>query len=203
MFDSHQIHELLLQHGYLLIFAFIFFSNMGLPVPDESTVLVAGTLAGKGILNYPTVFVVCVTAAILGDNTGYWIGRRGGRKLILRYGKYLRIHEGRIVKFERYFEKHGRKTVFFGRFVAGLRLLAGPLSGAACMPFGRFFICNALGAVVWVFIISQLGFRFGSAIGEQMSRNFRLFIVLGVALIVIYFLYRKWNNRRETARGLH
>jgi membrane protein DedA with SNARE-associated domain len=149
------------QIGYGALFGLIVAESAGLPVPGETALLAAGLLAGSGHLALPVVVVVGAAAAIIGDNLGYLLGRRGGRALLTR-GRVLKEHRHRaVVKGERFFARHGAKTVFFGRWVVGVRVVAAVLAGASAMPWRRFLVYNALGAVSWAVTVAGAAAVFG------------------------------------------
>lgn len=192
--DLATLKQLIKDYGYYLIFTLVMLGNMGVPVPEESPVIMAGFAAHEGILDYKWAVAVCIFSAILGDNIGYMIGRKGGRALILRYGQYVGINEEKLKKFEGFFERYGAKTVFIARFVAGLRWVAGPLSGAAHMPLGRFMIYNASGAVVWVLIMTQLGYHFGHRLPwllKMIGRTNGVVVVIALIIFVLYYRHKK------------
>ncbi|MBL8149152.1 MAG: DedA family protein [Blastocatellia bacterium] len=199
--NTEVVEALIAKYGYYLIFALVMVGNMGVPVPEETTVIASGFAVQRGLLDYETVVAVCIFSAVVGDNIGYMIGKKGGRALILKYGKYIRVDDVRLRKFEGFFEKYGDKTVFFARFIAGLRFLAGPLSGAARMQFRRFFMFNALGAIVWVFVMTQLGYHFGNQLPRLLAiigkANATIVIVVALVVGLIYYL-RKRQQRQQT-----
>jgi membrane protein DedA with SNARE-associated domain len=106
-------------------------------------------LAATGHLSLSLVIGAAALGAVIGDSVGYLVGRKGGRRFLERYGTYAGITPEKLAKAEGYFIRHGGKTVFFGRFVAVLRILAGPLAGASNMPYRRFLMPNAAEAVAW------------------------------------------------------
>ncbi len=204
IFISSKVHEkltlefiifLVKRYGYYLIFALVMLGNIGVPVPEESPVIVAGFASQQGLLDYKIAVLVCIFSAIFGDNIGYLIGRKGGRKLILRYGRYVHINEEKLKKFEGFFIRYGDKTVFFARFIAGLRWLAGPLSGAAQMRFSRFLTFNAMGAVVWVLFMTQLGYHFGAHLPRLLSLLGKANIAIATAallvIIAVYYIRKR------------
>ncbi|MBK7996243.1 MAG: DedA family protein [Blastocatellia bacterium] len=187
------IAGLIKKYGYYTIFALVMLGNMGVPVPEESPVILAGYASHEKWLNYEVAVIVCIVSAILGDNIGYMIGRRGGRPLILRYGRYVGLTEAKLNNLEGFFERYGDKTVFVARFIAGLRWAAGPLSGAARMPVGRFMFYNATGAVVWVFIMTQLGYHLASNLPYvlKLVGQAKIFIIGGAIIAFIAYRYHK------------
>jgi membrane protein DedA with SNARE-associated domain len=124
--------------GYLAIFAVIVLGNIGVPVPEEAVLAVAGLLVWKKELWLTAVLIIGILSAVLGDNFGYWAGRTYGRARIERYGQKLFITSERLDAMQRFVNRYGQVAVFLARFIPGIRFMAGPLSGIAGMPFGRF-----------------------------------------------------------------
>ena len=142
------------------------------------------------------MIVVASAGAIVGDNIGYTLGRYGGRKLINRWG-FVRRHAERVLPpSERFFERHGPKTVFFGRFIAILRVTAAWLAGLSHMTWWRFFAWNAAGGIIWATGVALLAYWAGQAVADAVSR-YGLYAVL--ALIVLgalaYVALRVWRKR--------
>jgi undecaprenyl-diphosphatase len=151
------------QLGYGALFAFVFAESAGAPVPGETALLAAGLLARTGHLALPLVIGVAAGAAILGDNLGYWIGRRGGRSILLRDG-FLADHRRRAVtKADTFFARHGGKTVLIGRWVPGVRVVGAVLAGASAMPWRRFLVFNALGGLSWAASVAGIAALLGAA----------------------------------------
>jgi membrane protein DedA with SNARE-associated domain len=136
---------------YLVVGGVIGIESLGVPMPGEIVLISAALLAANGVTNVWWVAVAASTGAIIGDSIGYAIGRRGGRALLERCGRRFPRHFGpaHLAKAERIFARWGVWAVFFGRFVALLRILAGPLAGALKVPYGRFLVANATGGIVW------------------------------------------------------
>src|SRR6185312_15411573 len=105
--NQESIIELVRAHGYVMIFGLTVIGSLGIPMPEETIVLVAGFCAREGVLSYPIVLLVCIVSAILGDNLGYWVGRTGGQKLLHRYGKFVGITEPKIQRFHAFFVRFG------------------------------------------------------------------------------------------------
>src|SRR4051812_32775118 len=137
------------QLGYPALFGLIFAESAGIPLPGETALLTAGVLAGAGHLALPVVVAVAVAAAVTGDTLGYWLGRRGGRAVLLRRGPFKRLRAEALEHGERFFAEHGPKTVLIGRFVPGVRVVAAVTAGASAMPWPRFAVYNVAGAFVW------------------------------------------------------
>ncbi len=149
-------HELLVwmapyvgRWGYLIVGVAVVLGNLGAPVPEETILLVGGYFAARGLLDLRVLIPTAILSATGGDSLGYWLGRWGGRRLLLKFGAAVGITLQRLHRAERYFDRYGAWTIFLARFVAGLRFMAGPLAGACRMPFTRFLPYNLAGAVVY------------------------------------------------------
>jgi len=191
---------ILVSYGYLAVFGFLFVESFGAPVPGQTMLMAAGVFAGAGKLNVVGVAVLGFIAAVAGDNVGYLIGHFGGRRLVLRYGRYVFVTEKRLNKAEDFFRRNGGKIVGVARFVDGLRQLNGVVAGIVEMPWRRFLAFNALGAVVWVAVWTSVGYFAGGHLGA-IYRGFHRYqlIALVVAAVVIVALLARWFWRRRTA----
>ena len=141
--------DLFARYGYAVVFVGVLLENAGLPVPGETVLLAGAALAHFGQLSLGWVIVTAIAGAILGDNIGFLIGRRGGRGLAERHGWRIGLTPERLREFDRFFARHGPKTVFIARFVTGLRVVGAVLAGGSGLPWPPFLIFNAAGAVVW------------------------------------------------------
>ena len=189
----------LLNHwGYLAVAFLLFVEDFGVPAPGETILLAASVYAGAGRLNIVAVGVIAFAAAVLGDNTGYAIGRFGGRTLVLRYGRYVRLTEERLDKAEGFFTRRGGAIVTVARFIEGLRQANGIVAGTTGMPWRKFLFFNALGAALWVGTWTCVGYLAGDHIDtiyRQISR-YSLYLLVVAALIIVLLLVRHWRRRR-------
>jgi undecaprenyl-diphosphatase len=170
--------------GYVIVGLATFLENSigaGVIVPGETLVIVGGFYARIGELWLPGVMLVAIVGAVLGDNLGYWIGRRYGRGFLERHGRKLFITPERLVLAERYYERHGGKTVFFGRFIPVVRSVGFILAGVAHMEWKRFFVYDVAGAVIWAVGHSLLGY----GLGASYERWERYATPFGLGLLVI------------------
>jgi membrane protein DedA with SNARE-associated domain len=196
------VTNLLLSHGLFLLFVLIAMESAGVPLPGETALIAAAILAERGHYSIVWVIVVAAAAAIIGDNIGYWIGRAGGRKLLERWGPIRRYAEKALPPGERFFEKHGGKTVFIGRFVAVLRVTAAWLAGITHMSWWRFIVWNAAGGIVWATGVGLLAFYFGKAAADALSRyGFGGAAVVIVFVGLVFFGMRWWHKRMEHDAG--
>ena len=186
-------------HGLPLLFVVIMLESFGLPLPGETALIAFGVLASQGNYSIVWVIVLAAAAAIIGDNLGYWLlGRLGGRALFHRW-KWLERYSDRVLpRAERIMARHGGKTVFFGRFVAVLRVTAAAVAGLAHMPWGRFLFWNASGGVVWATGVGLAAFYGGKALGDAIQRyGLYAAVVLAVLLVVGLFVLRLVERRVE------
>jgi membrane-associated protein len=194
------VTDLLIAHGLFLLFGLIAVESAGIPLPGETALIAAAILAERGHYSIVWVVVVAASAAIVGDNIGYGLGRFGGRKLLERWGPLRRYAEKALPPGERFFLKHGGKTVFLGRFVAVLRITSAWLAGITHMPWWRFILWNAAGGIVWAFGVSLLAYYFGKAAADALARyGFGGAAVLIVVVGLVFFGMRRWNRRVEQA----
>jgi undecaprenyl-diphosphatase len=180
--------------AYIGVFALVATESTGIPVPGETALIAAGVLASHGQVRIEIVIALAAVAAILGDNLGYVIGRTGGRRLLERPGP-LEHHRRRIIEEgEPFFQRHGAKAVFLGRWVAGLRIAAAWLAGINRMPWRRFLFWNALGGIAWATSVGLLAYY----LGPPAEKIFRTIGIAGVALAVAAVLaFVLWRRLRR------
>jgi membrane protein DedA with SNARE-associated domain len=185
--------------GYPLLFVLVMSESSGVPVPGETALITAAVLASQGKLQIELVIGLAAGAAIVGDNLGYLIGRKGGRWLLERPG-FLHRQRLRVIEVgEPFFEAHGPKAVFFGRFVLGLRVWASWLAGATRMPWHSFLLWNALGGICWATAIGLIAYFLGHSAGSAIE-TFGIYGLAAVLLaIVSAFLMHRRHSRRVKA----
>ena len=158
------IAHLVQSYGYYAVFALIALESLGIPLPGESALIAAALYAGTTHhLNIAALAAAAAAAAVIGDNAGYWIGKTGGRRLAERYGHYVRLNRARLKAGRYLFARHGVKVVFFGRFVAVLRIYVAFLAGLSTMRWSRFLLANAAGGVLWSGIYAFGAYALGNA----------------------------------------
>ena len=150
--------DLFTRYGYTVVFVGVLLENAGLPVPGETVLLGGGAMAQFGRLSLTRVMATAMVAAVIGDNIGFLIGRKGGRGLAERHGWKLGLTAARLTQFDRFFRRYGAQTVFIARFVTGLRVFCAVLAGASGLPWPTFLLYNVLGAVVWSIAIAFAGY---------------------------------------------
>ncbi len=183
--------------GYPGIAAIVGLESAGIPLPGETTLLAASYLAATGHFSLPLVIGSAALGAVVGDSLGYAIGRKGGRRFLERRGKWLGMTPEKLARADHYFARHGAKTVFFGRFVALLRILAGPLAGASKMPYRRFLAANVAGAVTWATTMGTLAYFFGKPVAAVLSSMGLWALAAIVIFLVARFVFKRWQRTRE------
>ena len=185
--------------GYPLLFLVVMAETAGLPVPGETGLITAGILASSDKLKIELVIVIAATAAIVGDNIGYLIGRKGGRWVLERPGAFARQRREVLVMGEPFFDRHGPKAVFFGRFVLGLRVWASWLAGATRMPWRSFVVWNALGGICWATAIGLIAYFLGRS-ADNAIKAFGLYGLAAalLALISFFVLHRRARRRARS-----
>jgi membrane protein DedA with SNARE-associated domain len=183
--------------GYLFLFLLVVAESGGAPVPGETALIAAAVLASQGGLEIELVIPIAAMGAIVGDNIGYQIGRRGGRWLLQRPGPFHRQRLRVLSSGEPFFERHGPKAVFFGRFLLGLRVWASWLAGATHMRWRSFVFWNACGGICWATAIGLLAYFVGNAAGNAIQ-IFGLFGLFAVVLVVGGLLIAHFRHRSQT-----
>ena len=175
--------------GYAAVFAFIAIETMGIPVPGETALIAAALLAHDGQMDIVTLVVVASAAAIFGDNIGFAIGRKGGRKLFMRPGPFHAQRLKVIELGEPFFAKHGPKAVFLGRWVSGLRIASAWLAGINGMSWPIFLVWNALGGIVWACAVGFGVYALGHVAEDILTvagpAAAGVFVVAVIAIVVV------------------
>jgi membrane-associated protein len=182
--------------GYPLLFLIVMGESSGVPIPGETALIAAGVLASGGKLEIQFVIATAALAAIVGDNIGYQIGRKGGRWLLERPGRFERQRQEVLIIGEPFFERHGPKAVFFGRFVLGLRVWASWLAGATHMRWRSFFFWNACGGICWATGVGLVAYYLGKSAGSAIEA-FGIYGLVALLLAVGAFLVAHRRHRRH------
>ncbi|MGA1988443.1 MAG: DedA family protein [Candidatus Sulfotelmatobacter sp.] len=197
---THSILEFLrnavVHYGYWAVGAALLIENAGIPVPGETVLLMASFLAySEHDLRLSWIIAVATLAATVGDNLGFVLGYYGGRPLLTRYQAAFRIRDRTMARGESLFARYGAVTIFFARFVFGMRIIAGPMAGVLRMPWKKFVVFNFLGAGLWVTVISGAGYLFGQHWGRlvRVVQRFDIGVAI-VALLVVAIVV--WRQRR-------
>jgi membrane protein DedA with SNARE-associated domain len=205
-FLTSHLTYLLTTYGYWAVLAFVCIESTGLPFPGETMLLFAAVYTGSTHqLSLPLVIIAAASGAILGDNLGFWIGRKGGYRLLRRYGPTLHLNERKLKLGQYLFMKHGGKVVFFGRFVAVLRVWAAFLAGTNRMRWTAFLLFNALGGIAWATLYGLGGYLLGDNI-HRLTGPVAIITValaaLAIAALLIYVRRHEQQLEAEAERAL-
>ena len=150
--------DLFARYGYAVVFVGVLLESAGVPVPGETALLGGAAMAQFGRLSLIRVIATAVVAAIIGDNTGFFVGRHGGRALVTRHGSKIGVTAARLRQFDGFYERYGPQTVFIARFVTGLRVVGAVLAGSSGLQWRIFVLFDALGALVWSTAVAAAGY---------------------------------------------
>jgi membrane protein DedA with SNARE-associated domain len=188
--------HLISTHGYGVVGAIVALESMGLPMPGETALISAAIYAGTTHdLDIALVIGAAAIGAIVGDNLGFWIGRRFGYRLLVRYGRVLRLTPQRLKLGQYLFHRHGGKVVFFGRFIALLRTLSAIIAGVNWMPRWRFLCFNAAGGIAWAATVGLAAYM----LGERVEGIRGPLAIAGIALATAATFVGIWFVRRHEA----
>lgn len=184
------------QWALLLMFLLLALESSGLPFPGETALVACGVLASQGALSIAWVVVVAILAAILGDNIGYWVARQGGRRLLFRFAITRASAERYLPRAERFFVRHGGKTVFVGRFFAVLRVTAAWAAGLSHMRWWRFLAWNAAGGICWATLVGVVAYSLGDTAVREIGRYSLIGGVVAAVLAVAgFFVVRRIERK--------
>jgi membrane protein DedA with SNARE-associated domain len=190
-------------YGYFAVGGLVLVEDFGIPLPGETILIAAALYAGAGKLNVVAVGVIAWVCAVIGDNIGFLIGHFGGRRLALKYGKYIFLTPKRLDQAEEFFDHHGGKIIVAARFIEGLRQANGIVAGITGMHWKRFIPYNALGAALWVGLWVSVGYLAGShitTIYDQITR-YSLYVLIALAVAVVALVVFRVRKHRRTRRA--
>jgi membrane protein DedA with SNARE-associated domain len=200
----HGMLEFILRHGYLVLLAWVFAEQAGLPIPSIPLLLAAGALAGAGKLNFASALLACLLAALAADTIWYELGRTKGIKILQLLCKISLEPDSCVRRTEGLFEKQGARSLLFAKFLPGLNTVATPLAGIFQMRLRKFLFFDTLGSLLWAGTFLGVGYVFTNQIekvaeqAESLGRG--LFVIL-VAVLAAYILY-KFATRQKFLREL-
>jgi membrane protein DedA with SNARE-associated domain len=189
-------------YGLVALFLIVMLESGGVPLPGETALVTAAIYASQGHLNIIEVIVVAAAAAIIGDNLGYWAGRLGGRRLLERWGPTRRWSERTLPTAERFFKRHGGKTIFLARFFSVLRVTAAWVAGISRMHWWFFFLWNAAGGICWAVLVGLVAYYVGHAAADAIGR-YGLWAGVGiiVVLAILWVVRHFWRKRMLRAEA--
>lgn len=196
------MHDLIQAYGLWVLFIVVTLESMGVPMPGETALVTTALYAGSTHqIDIISVVLVAAAGAIIGDNIGYLIGRSIQLRLLVRYGRYIRLDQPRLKVGQYLFRRHGGKIVFFGRFVAFLRTFAAVLAGANRMPWPHFLLMNALGGLCWASIFGGGAYLFGEQITRVAGPVSFLLLVVAIGLVAAGIVFFRRHERELEQRA--
>jgi membrane protein DedA with SNARE-associated domain len=200
--SPENLRHLISAYGYFSVAAIVGLESMGLPLPGETTLVIAALYAaGHHDMSIVGVIASAAIGAMVGDNIGYWLGREFGYRLLLRYGGYVGLSHERIKLGQYLFLRHGGKVVFFGRFIPILRILAGVLAGMNRMRWRQFLLANAAGALLWSAVLGTSAYAFGKALLRMTGPLAIGLFILGAGLLVAAGLFVRRHEAELEAQA--
>ncbi len=200
------MQDLIQTYGLWALFVAVLLECMGIPVPGETALVATALYAGSTHqFGLALVVIVAATAAILGDNIGYLVGRSIGVRLIMRYGRYVRLNEPRLKVGQYLFIRHGGKIVFFGRFIAILRTYSAILAGVNLMKWRHFLFMNALGGICWASIFGIGAYILGNTFTRVAGPVALLLFIAAIGCVaagMIFFRYHEKQLERRADKAL-
>lgn len=190
-------------YGYSAVFIIIMLEGIGIPTPALTILIGATLLSSIGEMRFPSLLLVAMTGSATGNIVGYAIGRFGGRQLLTQYGRRVGLNEERLEGVEGFFKRHGGAVVMVARFFDVLRQLNGLVAGLVRMPWWRFFIYNALGAILWVGVFSLGAFYLSEHMDQVLPvlKRFKYYVVtIGLLVLVSTIIYVFKRKLPETPR---
>ncbi|MBN2086134.1 MAG: VTT domain-containing protein [Anaerolineales bacterium] len=202
MFFGIDLIELIRTVGYIGMTAIIFAESglfFGFFLPGDSLLLTAGLLAARGELNLGILLLTLTPAAILGDNVGYWFGKKAGPPIFNRDNSLL-FRRKNLLAAKAFYEKHGGKTITIARFMPFIRTFAPIVAGAVEMDYKRFMLFNLLGGLLWAVGVTLAGFFLGQWIPpEVLDKYFLLILIVVIFLSALPAMIHAWNEYRHEA----
>lgn len=173
-------------YGLWVVFVVVFLEVAGLPfLPGEAALIAAGALASQGHGSIVAIIAVAIAAAVLGALLGYVVGRRWGRELLTRWPRLERLTHKGLARAQEFFDRHGSKAVFLGRFVPVVRATLGWMAGVGRMRFASFLFWNVVGAFAWGCLIGLLAYYLGQAVVNAIERDLGIGIAAIAAIVLV------------------
>ncbi len=195
------VQSLIVRHGYAAVFLVVMLEGAGSPLPGESALVLAAIYAGAtGHLHIALVVGLAALGAVIGGSCGFWFGRNVGAKFLARYGRYIGLTANRLALGHYLFERYGGKIVFFGRFIAVLRVLAALLAGLNRYDWRSFFFFNAAGSIAWATIMGFGGYFFGNAMRRVSGPLEAIGLIVAVGAIFGFWLWFRQQERKMEER---
>ncbi|WP_050614359.1 DedA family protein [Bacillus testis] len=187
--------------GHMGIFLGMLIESACIPLPSEVIMLFGGFMAELGKLNFWLVVTAGVAGNLVGSWLAFYVGKKGGRPLILKYGKYIFLNVNHLEKSEHFFSKYGSATVFFGRVLPVIRTFISLPAGIANMSFRKFTVYTVLGCIPWNILLTYIGYKLGQnwMLAEHYMKPITYIIAVIVVVFVIYLVVKILRDRKRQA----
>ena len=184
--------------GLWVVFGIVFLEVAGLPfIPGETVLITAAALSSQGHGNIVAIIAAAFAAAVLGALVSYLGGRRWGKQVLTRSRRVERMTEKGLAKSQKFFDDHGSKAVFLGRFVPVVRATLGWMAGVGEMQFPRFMVWNVLGAAAWSCLIGLLSYYLGQKVIDAAEKDLGIGIAAIAGIVLLVAAHHWWRRRRE------
>jgi membrane protein DedA with SNARE-associated domain len=190
------VTHLIETYGLVILFLLVALESSGIPLPGETALVTAGVLASNGHYSIEWVIVIAAAGAIVGDNVGYWVGRKGGHRLLDQWEITKRLRDRFLPPAERFFERHGGKTIFLARFVAVLRVAGAWVAGISRMHWWRFLLWNAAGGICWAILVGLVAYYLGHAAADAIQRWGLIGGGIAAAVAILLFVGMHYLSKR-------
>lgn len=190
------IQALMAEYGYLAIWFILLLDSLGIPLPTEASLLFAGAMIRTKTMVAPLVLVTALAGALVGSLASYWLGRRGGERLLNRLTRFFRVPAARVDQMQTWFQRHGNRAILFARFIPFVRCLIGYPAGMMGMPLGNYIVYTLLGYAGWVSFSLLLGFG-GMAIFAHFGIPFKKIAVILLVAAALVFAVKKLRARLQ------
>ncbi len=186
--------------GVLAVFLVLFVECFGVPSPDEIILLFSGYLVSAHRFSYPVVIVAAVAGSTLGATGAYFLARLGGRKLMLKYFRFIFRSDERLAYWEQYFARRGDIIVLIGRIISGVRAVISYPAGLFEMPYWRFLLYTVAGSLIWALLAVTVGYILGPHVVNALNatKHYEVLVVIGLAVLVVIWIL--WDRRKKRRR---
>jgi membrane protein DedA with SNARE-associated domain len=200
----HELVQFLLKNGYILLFAWVFSEQLGLPIPASPAMLAAGAIAGTQRMHFSVALVVCVLAALVSDSIWFEIGRRKGSSVLRLLCRISLEPDSCVRRTESLYERHGERAFLWAKFVPGLNTVASPVAGMFGMRRSRFLLFDSTGAFLWAGSFIGLGWLFSNQLEDVAFylRRLGYWLVILLGLALASYVVRKYEDRRSFMKSL-
>jgi membrane protein DedA with SNARE-associated domain len=195
-----QLLQWISTYGYFAIFGLLVLGIVGLPVPDETMLVLCGYLISRSRLHLVYTFLAAFTGSVSGISVSYWIGRSAGGRVIHRYGRYLQLTQERMDRVHEWFRHAGHWSLTIGYFVPGVRHATAIVAGTSELEYRQFALYAYSGAALWVTTFLSLGYYLGDKwmpVFRAIHRNLTIVAVSGAAVFCVWLVVRRWRRKRQ------